>query len=87
MYQAGDYLYPGHYSQAICQSQIGWYRLRGKTQYTPGKQVLVRSWLWKIYYTKKEFSEKILPKNKEIVFKNSVINVQSTGYNGAGMVV
>ena len=35
-----------------CQSQIGWYRLWGgnivmaKTQHIPGKQVLVRSWLW-----------------------------------------
>ena len=36
--------YPDQYSQTIWWSQIG---LHGKTQYIPGKQVLVRSWLWK----------------------------------------
>ena len=29
VYQDGNYLYPGQYSQTICQSQIGWYHLWG----------------------------------------------------------
>ena len=28
---------------------LGWEHSHGKTQYIPGKQVLVRSWLWTIY--------------------------------------
>ena len=49
VHQDDNYPYPVLYSR----SQIGWYRLlvqepsHGKTQYIPGKQVLVRSWLWK----------------------------------------
>ena len=29
VYQDGNYLYPGQYSQTICQAQIGWYLLHG----------------------------------------------------------
>ena len=51
VYQDGNYLYPGQYNQAYCLSKIEWCHLWdrniGKTQYIPGKQVLVRSWLWK----------------------------------------
>ena len=56
VYQDGDYLYLGQYNQTICWSQIvmipplrrkHWH---GKTQYIPGKKVLVRSCQWKIYY-------------------------------------
>ena len=31
MYLDGDYLYPGQYSQTICQLQIRWYHLEGGT--------------------------------------------------------
>jgi hypothetical protein len=30
VYQEGNYLYRGQYSQTICQSQIGWYHLQGR---------------------------------------------------------
>ena len=36
VYQDGDYLYPGQYSQALCWSQIGWYCLPG------GKSLMAR---------------------------------------------
>ena len=46
VYQDTDYLYLGQYSRL----QTGWYCLwGGSILYIPEKQVLVRSWLWKIY--------------------------------------
>ena len=54
VYQNSDYLYPSEYSQTICQLQIvmilpsGQEHQHDKTQYIPGKQVMVRLWLWKI---------------------------------------
>jgi hypothetical protein len=47
VYQDGDYLYPGKYSQTICQSRVmmippsGREHEHGKIQYIPGKQILV----------------------------------------------
>ena len=38
---------------------LGWEHSHGKTQYIPGKQVLVRSWLWKT--NKHIFYERALP--------------------------
>ena len=46
----------------------------GKTQYIPGKQVLVRSWLWKIYYNL-QFKNFGWPKN---LF--SPRNIDTAGY-------
>ena len=75
VYQDGNYLYPGRYTQTIWQSQImmillpsGWEYYHGKTKYIPGKQILVRSWLWK---TKSEiFGPNVADKYSSNVTKN-----------------
>ena len=50
MYQDGDNLYPGQYGSD--DTAFGGEHTHGKTQYIPGKQVLVKSWRWKIYLFK-----------------------------------
>ena len=50
VHQNGDYLYPSQYSQTMWMiSSLRRKHSNSKTQYIPGKQVLLRSWLWKIY--------------------------------------
>ena len=46
VYQDGDYLYSGRYSQTICQSQIGWCRLWGRNSLMarPSTLLISRSW-------------------------------------------
>ena len=47
VYQDGNYLYPGQYSQTIWRSQIGWYPLRGGNilMARPSTFLERRSWL------------------------------------------
>ena len=51
------------------------------------RAIITHSWLQTALeykpYIKTEFSKKNLLKNKELVFKNGVIIIQATGYNGA----
>ena len=46
MYQDGNYLYPGQYSQTICRSQIGWYGLLGWSILMARPSTFLESRLW-----------------------------------------
>ena len=54
VYQDGDYLYPGQYSQTICRSQIGWYRLWGRNILMARSSTFLESrpWWWGHDYRK-----------------------------------
>ena len=55
VYQDGNYLYPGQYSQTICRLQIRWYRLWGRNilMARPSTFLESRSWWGQfIYFTK-----------------------------------